>query len=183
MRALAALALAALVLASCGDRSRAPAGGGPATAAERALARRAQALVDVAPRELGFRLVVRGARGAIRGRTDTALRTITLYVHAADAPHRVAHDLAHELGHAFDARRMTAPRRRAWLRARGAPRAPWSPAAGRASDYDSGAGDFAEVFARCHAASPEFRSRLAPRPADACGLLAAAARTSALAGR
>ncbi len=32
-------------------------------------------------------------------------------------------------------------------------------------------GDFAEVFAACHAASPEFRSRLAAPPDDPCGML------------
>ena len=36
--------------------------------------------------------------------------------------------------------------------------------------------DFAEVFARCHAASSEFRSRLALPPADPCAVLPAAAR-------
>jgi hypothetical protein len=174
-------ALALISGDSDGGGDRPAAAGRPATSAERALVRRAQALVDLRPRDLGFRLVVRGARGVVRGQTDTQRRTITLYVDADDAPHRVAHDLAHELGHAYDARRMTAAARRAWLRARGAPDAPWSPAGGRASDYDSGAGDFAEVFARCHAASPEFRSRLAPRPADACSLLPAGARTDALA--
>jgi hypothetical protein len=100
---------------------------------------------------------VSGPRGGVRGQTDTALRTITLYVDARDATHRAAHDLAHEVG---------------------APAARWSPAQA-GSDYATGAGDFAEVFARCHAASPEFRSRLAPRPADACALLSAGARADA----
>jgi hypothetical protein len=183
--AAAALAGAAALALTSGDSGGgdAPADGRPPTAAERALVRRAQALVDVRPEDLGYRLVVRGAAGEVRGQTDTQRRTIALFVDARDAPHRVAHDLAHELGHAYDASRMTPARRRAWLRARGAPDAPWSPVAGRASDYESGAGDFAEVFARCHAASPEFRSRLAPPPADACALLPAGARTDALASR
>ena len=46
----------------------------------------------------------------------------------------------------------------------------------RDSDYAVGAGDFAEVFALCHSASPDFRSRLAPRPATPCELLPAGAR-------
>jgi hypothetical protein len=88
--------------------------------------------------------------------------------------HRVAHDVAHEVGHAYDVSRMTARERRRYLRRRGVPRAPWWPGAG--SDDASGAGDFAEVFALCHAASPDFRSRLAPRPASPCSLLPRGAR-------
>jgi hypothetical protein len=154
-----AAGLLAVALAGCGSEPSRPAAAAPATAADRALVARAQALVDVHPSDLGYRLVVRGAFGDVRGQTSTGRRTITLYVRAVDAPHRVAHDLAHEIGHAYDDRRMNAASRRAWLRARGAPGARWFPDGdAAASDYASGAGDFAEVFARCHAASPEFRS-------------------------
>lgn len=177
-RALA-LGLLAAALASCGRGPARPTAAPPATAAGRSLAERAQALVDVHPSDLGYRLAVRGAFGAVRGQTDPRRRTITLYVHAGDAAHRVAHDLAHEIGHAYDHLRLTAAQRRAWVGARGAPGAAWFPTA-TASDYATGAGDFAEVFARCHAASPEFRSRLAPRPADACALLPAGAHTDVL---
>ena len=53
-------------------------------------------------------------------------------------------------------------------------------ARGRASDYRSGAGDFAEVFALCHSVSPVFRSRLAPRPQDPCAVLPKSARDANL---
>jgi hypothetical protein len=129
----------------------------------------------VTPAELGYTLRVAGPVPGLRGQTDTAARTITLFVSPHDAPHVVAHDLAHEIGHAFDARRLTGVQRAAYLRARGAPHAPWFPDR-TTSDYRSGAGDFAEVFALCHAASPIYRSRLAPRPADACRALPAPAR-------
>jgi hypothetical protein len=137
------------------------------TAAARAVVARAQRLVSVTPARLGYTLRVAGPRPGIRGQTDNAERTITLFVSPNDTPSVVAHDLGHELGHAFDARYLTAARRTAYLRSRRAAAAPWSPGR-RASDYRSGAGDFAEVFALCHAASPIYRSRLAPRPADAC---------------
>jgi hypothetical protein len=150
-------------------------------AAARALVRRAERLVTVGPRALGYRVRIAGPRPDVRAQTDTAARTITLFVSPADAPHRVAHDLGHELGHAFDAVRLSTAQRAAYLRARGAPGAAWWPG-GAVSDYRSGAGDFAEVFALCHAASPEFRSRLAPRPQDPCGLLPPGARTAMLAG-
>jgi hypothetical protein len=144
-------------------------------AAARAVVARAERLVSVTPAQLGYTLRVAGPVAGLRGQTDTAARTITLFVSPSDAPHVVAHDLAHEIGHAFDARRLTPALRAAYLRARGVPAAPWLP--GRtASDYRSGAGDFAEVFALCHASSPVYRSRLASRPADACRVLPATAR-------
>jgi hypothetical protein len=174
-------AFASRVLPS-GGAAPAPARLSPAdVAAARALVRQAERLVTVSPRALGYRVRIAGPRPDVRAQTDTAAHTITLFVSPADAPHRVAHDLGHELGHAFDAARLSAAQRAAYLRARGAPGAAWWP--GRTvSDYRSGAGDFAEVFALCHAASPEFRSRLAPRPRDPCGLLPPAARTAMLAG-
>lgn len=138
--------------------------------ARRRLAREAQALVSVRPADLGYRLRLAGPREGVRAQADLDDRTVTLFLDGNDAAHRVAHDLAHELGHAYDDLRLSTAQRRAWLRARGARDVRWYPG-GDASDYASGAGDFAEVFARCHAASPEFRSRVAPPPADACGML------------
>jgi hypothetical protein len=148
-------------------------------AAARSVVARARALVAVTPAQLGYRLRVAGRVAGLRGRTDTAARTITLYVAPGDAPGAVAHDLGHELGHAFDATRLTDADRAAYLRARGVPGATWFPG-GRASDYHSGAGDFAEVFALCHAASTVYRSRLAARPQDPCGVLPKQARAAKL---
>jgi hypothetical protein len=149
--------------------------------AVRAVVTRAQTLMSVTPEQLGYRLRIAGPLPGVRGRTDTAARTITLFVSPRDAPHRVAHDLGHEIGHAFDAARLSGAERAAYLRARGVPSAPWWPGR-RASDYRSGAGDFAEVFALCHAASPDYRSRLAGRPQDACGALPKPARAANLGG-
>jgi len=148
-------------------------------AAARSVVARARALVAVTPAQLGYRLRVAGPVAGLRGRTDTAARTITLYVAPGDAPSAVAHDLGHELGHAFDATRLTDADRAVYLRARGVPGATWFPG-GRASDYRSGAGDFAEVFALCHAASTVYRSRLAARPQDPCGVLPKQARAAKL---
>ena len=180
---LALLVLALGVLAAgCGataSHSR-PATDLPATAnphpetsaaARRADLRRALPLVGVSARALGYRIVLAPRTDPLlRALTDTSTHTITLYMAQGDAPHRTAHDLAHEIGHAFDAAHLTDAQRRAYLARRGVPHAPWWPT-NRRSDYSVGAGDFAEVFALCHAASPEFRSRLAPRPVDACAIL------------
>jgi hypothetical protein len=150
-------------------------------AGARALVARAQRLVAVTPAELGYRLRVAGPLPGIRGQTDNAARTITLFVSPRDAPNAVAHDLGHELGHAYDATRLTPAQRAAYLRARGVPGAAWLPGR-QASDYRSGAGDFAEVFALCHAASPVYRSRLAARPEDPCRALPKPARAAKLGG-
>jgi hypothetical protein len=148
-------------------------------AAARGVVAGAERLISITPAQLGYTLRVAGPLQGIRGRTDNATRTITLYVAPTDAPHVVAHDLGHEIGHAFDATRLTAAQRAAYLRARGVPNAPWLPGR-RASDYGSGAGDFAEVFALCHAASPVYRSRLAAYPPDPCGVLPKQARGTKL---
>jgi hypothetical protein len=180
-------ALAALVAtAGCGSSASPskPAADLPATAnarpetsaaARRADLRRAKPLVDVSAAALGYRVVLAPRRDPLlRALTNTGAHTITLYLAQGDAPHRTAHDLAHEIGHAWDADHMTPAMRRAYLASRGVPNAPWWPT-GKRSDYGVGAGDFAEVFALCHAASPEFRSRLAPRPGDPCAILPAEA--------
>jgi hypothetical protein len=186
-RVLAGLAaVAALAATGCGSASSSrPAGDLPATAndhpefsatARRADLRRALPLVSgVSASALGYKLVLAPRRDPLlRALTDTTAHTITLYLAKGDAPHRTAHDLAHELGHAYDADHLTPAARRAYLADRGVPKARWWPS-NRRSDYAVGAGDFAEVFALCHAASPEFRSTLAPRPADACAVLPAKA--------
>ena len=187
--ALALTAAAALAAAGCGSARKGGATSAaadlPATAnvhpetsasARRADLRRAAALVDVSAAKLGYRVVLAPRLDPLlRGLTDTGKHTITLYLARGDAPHRTAHDLAHEIGHAWDAEHMTTASRRAYLARRGVPKAAWWPSSGR-SDYAVGAGDFAEVFALCHAASPDFRSRLAPRPADPCAVLPDGAR-------
>jgi hypothetical protein len=187
-RRLALAAAAALAAGGCGSAQKGGATSAaadlPATAnvhpetsasARRADLRRATALVDVSAAKLGYRVVLAPRLDPLlRGLTDTGRRTITLYLARGDAPHRTAHDLAHEIGHAWDAEHMTPASRRAYLASRGVPKAQWWPG-NRRSDYAVGAGDFAEVFALCHAASPDFRSTLAPRPADACAALPARA--------
>jgi hypothetical protein len=144
----------------------------PSSSEQRALAARVEGLVRLTPEVLGYRLQWRSPRPGTRAEADLRHRVITLYARRGDAPHRIAHDLAHEMGHAYDHQRMTEASRRDFLARRGRPDAPWWPAPGP-HHYASGAEDFAEVFALCHAASPEFRSRLAPRPDAACATLPA----------
>jgi hypothetical protein len=179
-RALGAIAVGALAALTAGCAATGPSG--PSSppgarfdaAAARATLRATGPLLSVGAGTLGYKVVLAPARAGFEGNIDRGDRRITLFMDGREAPHRVAHDLAHEIGHAFDFERMTSADRRAYLARRGRPDAPWWPKG--ASDYGVGAGDFAEVFALCHAASPTFRSRLAPRPADPCALLPATAR-------
>jgi hypothetical protein len=174
--ALAAGVTVVALFASHGVCERGAAAAAPGSAARVSpiVVRRVLALTASAPRA-GYRLRFSGPRPGVRAQADTRRRTIDVFVRPGDATHRVAHDLAHELGHALDERRLSARERAAYLRRRGVPDAPWWPG-GAPSDLTSGAGDFAEVFARCHAPSPDFRSRLAPAPADACAMLPREAR-------
>jgi len=134
-----------------------------------ALGKRALALVDYRSR-LGYRIVFAAGRPGIRAATDKVHRAITIYVRLADSPQRIAHDIAHELGHAFDARYLGPRGRHAYVVLRGRPHAAWWPShAG--SDYASAAGDFAEVFALCHAPGREYLSTFARRPAHPCVLV------------
>ena len=183
--ALAVLLATAAALAVAGG----PSGGGelpvvggplPATTARAseppppAIARRVLTLTASAPR-VGYEVRFAGPRPGVRAQADRRRRVIHVFVRPGDATHRVAHDLAHELGHAVDDRRLSEAERAAYLARRGAPHGAWWPRGAR-SDLSSGAGDFAEVFARCHAPSPDFRSRLASAPADACAMLPREAR-------
>ena len=84
-------------------------------------------------------------RSGLRGLTFTAERRIEIYVRAGDSTWDIARILAHEIGHAVDVSLNNASERDAWLAQRGIS-VPWWPGSGT-SDFNSGAGDFAECFA------------------------------------
>ena len=174
--ALAVAVTCTAVLGGCGSGGRddaAPAPPAPSAAERTMLEARLGGLVRLSPAALGYTVRWGAPRAGTRALADTAKREVWLFPRAGDAPHRVAHDLAHELGHAYDHGRMTEASRRDFLVRRGRPDAAWWPSLKDRHAYDSGAEDFAEVFALCHAASPEFRARLAPRPEVPCSLLPA----------
>jgi hypothetical protein len=114
----------------------------------------------------GFTVAFLPARSGLRGQTLVAARQIQIYVREGETAVGVRRILAHELGHAVDLSRNTDQDRARWLARRGASGQAWWPSAQR-SDFASGAGDFAEVFARWLVGNGDFRSRLAPAPASA----------------
>ena len=139
------------------------------------LLERALPLVHLDPRTVGATVRVAGPREGVRAEFDPDSRVVTLFADPRDPSHLLAHDIAHELGHAFDTASMTGAQHDAYLRHRGHAGTRWWARPG-AADYAVGAGDFAEVFASCFSASPEFRGRLGPRPDYPCALLPADAR-------
>lgn len=139
---------------------------------------RALDMVTFSPDRIGYKIRFEAAKSTVRAQIDEQNHQITIFVAASDAPHRLAHDIAHELGHAYDAMKLNAATRARYLDARGRAGTLWWPGLqgkdfikGAVTDYGVGAGDFAEVFALCHAPSPEFRSTLAPEPASPCALI------------
>lgn len=93
----------------------------------------------------GWTIEYGGPREGFRGNTNTVTRTINVYVSANDTPADVADVIAHEVGHAVDVMYLDDGQRNGWLQQRGIPE-PWWPHSG-ASDFNVGAGDFAEAVA------------------------------------
>lgn len=137
----------------------------------------ASALVryDWAARLPGWRVRFLDARRGVRGLTFSDQRLIEIYVRPGDSPQRVAHVLAHELGHAVDLTLLSALDRELWRRGRGhGPGAVWYPSAPGQSDFATGAGDFAEAFAWLHGPGGQWSGELGPPPSASQALLMAA---------
>ena len=94
----------------------------------------------------GWEITYRGHNDSFRGLTYPYDQSIEIFVRESDTPERLASIVAHELGHAMDVTHMTAAERNQWLVARDISDSPWW-ADAFASDFQSGAGDFAEAFA------------------------------------
>ena len=112
----------------------------------------------------GWQVNYRGPNAGFRGLTYPYDQTIEIFVRETDTPQRVASILAHELGHAVDVAHLTPAERNMWLTIRGIEDAPWWPDA-FASDFQSGAGDFAEAFATWAVDDPS-SSEIAAQPTD-----------------
>lgn len=119
---------------------------------------------DWASRLPGWQVRFRNGRPGYRGLTYPDSRVIEVYVRSSDTPSELAHVTAHELGHAVDVTHMGAAERASWLAARGyGSGTPWFAGSG-ASDFATGAGDFAESFAWSHAATGHWFGELGPPP-------------------
>lgn len=116
-------------------------------------------------RDLGYSVEFHPGRTGYLGAAYTGERRIEIYVRDCQTVDSVANVFGHEVGHAVDDVYNDAARRAEWERMRGF-EAPWYPC-DLCSDYRSGAGDFAEVFAYLKAPRDRFRSQLAGPPSAA----------------
>lgn len=101
----------------------------------------------------GWTIVYSGPDSGFRGLTYPYDKTIEMFVRKNDTPQSLAGILAHELGHAIDVTHFSNSDRNQWKDARGINNVQWWPDA-YASDFQSGAGDFAEAFAYWALADP-----------------------------
>ncbi len=126
---------------------------------------------DWSPVLPGWRLEFVSGSGDVAGFTWSHEQRIEVFVRPGDNAGDLERVLAHELGHALDVTMNDGNERRSWLRSRGQESTDWWPTSG-AADFETGAGDFAEVFAVWTGAIEaddlaDFRSRVAAPPDEA----------------
>ncbi len=94
----------------------------------------------------GWTIRYRGPDSEFRGLTYPYDKSIELFVRSDDTASSLAGILAHELGHAIDVTHLSDGERSEWSDTRSIEGHQWWPDA-YASDFETGAGDFAEAFA------------------------------------
>ena len=105
-----------------------------------------------------------GISGAY-GYTLTNESIIDIYVRDGQSDELLAHVVAHEIGHAVDVTLNDSADRDRWQAVRGLDTQWWPD--NRASDFATGAGDFAESFAAWQVGPASFRSQLGGPPSPA----------------
>ena len=125
---------------------------------------RALASLEYPWRELGYAVEFREYTGGTLGTANSRTKRIVIYVKKSQSHQSLRITIAHELGHALDFEHATVQRRRDYRTIRGLDQsARWFPC-DRCTDYQSHAGDWAEVFAYWIAGPGDFRSEVAGPP-------------------
>lgn len=129
-----------------------------------AVGREVQAIVDY-PLPPGWKAEFLPSRPGLLGVADGGTKTVTVYVRDGRPTRLVAADYAHEVGHAVDFTYGTDDRRAQWMDIRGYGQQTWF-GCNMCTDYQTPAGDFAEVFAYWRVGSV-WRSQMAGPPDQA----------------
>jgi hypothetical protein len=115
----------------------------------------------------GWTIEFKAPRTGYLGLTLVKQRRIEIYLRSGRATEGIAHDLAHELGHAADVTFNNNDDRALYLTNRGlAETTPWW-TCNSCGDLQVGAGDFAETFAVLVGPKFKFYSEVGPRPSTA----------------
>lgn len=102
-------------------------------------------------------------RDDLFGLTHTQENRIEIFVRDDQSDLFLQHVIAHELGHAVDVTLNTTAEREQWQSARDINEHDWWPGSG-ATDFATGAGDFAEAFAVMLTGPDDYRSELGNTP-------------------
>jgi hypothetical protein len=114
--------------------------------------------------DIGYDIVFMPPMTGYRAMTYPKQHRIEIYARPNDDAKRLAHDIAHELGHAIDVTYNTAESRKEWMEYRNIdPSKSWF-TCNKCSDFESPAGDFAETFALLQVGPDYFSGRVAPKP-------------------
>jgi hypothetical protein len=151
------LSLVVMPLRAAGERAAAPS---PAMIRNNA----ALAMITFPWKDLHYEIVFLPAKEGYRAMTYPKQKRIEIYVRDADDPKRMAHTIAHELGHAIDMTYNTPETRRKWMEYRGIETSTTWFSCNRCSDFTAPSGDFAETFALLQVGPDYFAGRIAPRP-------------------
>ncbi len=118
----------------------------------------------------GWEISFHSGRERVLGYTFVQEKRIEIYVRDQMSDSLLAHVIAHEIGHAIDVTQNSGDDRRRWQKLRGIEGKPWWPGNG-ATDFATGAGDFAESFAAWQVGTASFRSSLGAPPDEAARAL------------
>jgi hypothetical protein len=114
----------------------------------------------------GWTIQFKAPRTGYLGLTLVKQRRVEIYLRSGRSVEGIAHDLAHELGHAADVTFNNNDDRSVYLANRGLPETTSWWTCNSCGDLQVGAGDFAETFAVLVGPKYKFYSEVGPRPTE-----------------